>query len=89
MSIFVIIIDEGFDEVAELINQEYPNNHLHYLENVYFVSSDSIPETVAINIGIKGESRVASGAVFQLSGAYAGYTTRSLWDWLTKEESRE
>jgi len=65
----------------------YPEAH-QYNETVYLVTDASpITESVATGVGIKGDGRVegSSGFVVKLGDApsYSGYTSRSLWDWLS------
>ncbi len=56
----------------------------------FLVSTDVIAETIAINVGIKGDDRIedANGVVFRLKASYSGYAARSLWDWLAQAEKR-
>ena len=55
-------------------------------DNLVLVASDDIAEQVAQKVGIKGENRIegVTGAVFKLNGAYAGFASRALWEWLTE-----
>ena len=50
-----------------------------------------LTQEVAVRAGIKGEDRIedASGVVFRLNGAYAGFAARSLWEWLGQAEETE
>ena len=85
--LFVVVLDEPNDEVAGLIKEKYSECY-EFSDTVFLVSQDSLAETIAQEIKIKGENRLqtAIGAVFKLNGAYAGYASRSLWEWLEKME---
>lgn len=94
MPIFIIVLDEDIPDdavgaVTEKIEAHYPN-HYDFSNRVYLVSGE-LTETIAENIGIKGAQQVdaATGAVFKLNGTYSGYTSPSLWEWLTEAESRK
>ena len=89
MSVFAIVLKEANDEVTEQIAKAYPG-HYRYTNIFFLVESNQLAETVAVSVGIKGEHRIesASGAVFELTPSYSGYTTRSLWDWLGRTEEQ-
>ncbi len=89
MPIFAITLKEPNPEVVELITKEYPDCY-QLSDTVFLVSQNTVSETIAKTVGIKGEDRIESalGAVFRLNGAYAGYASRSLWEWLGEMEKR-
>ena len=89
MSVFAIILKEANAEVTEQIAEVYPE-HYQYTDTFFLVESNKLAETVAASVGIKGKHRAesASGAVFELTPSYSGYTTRSLWDWLRRAEEQ-
>ena len=84
---FVIVLDEPNNEVADLVKKTYSECY-QFSDTVFLISQNSLAETVAQEIRIKGDNRIqtAIGAVFKLNGAYAGYAPRSLWEWLDKME---
>lgn len=90
MRMFAVILNEANPEIAERIAESYPT-HYRFSDTVFLVSDDALAETVSVNVGIKGDDRVdeARGVVFRLNGAYAGYTKRALWEWLSEAEGRE
>lgn len=70
------------------IRESYPR-HFQYTDQLFLVQDDNISEVVAQTLKIKVDEdadRLASGVVFRLEGAYSGYTSRALWDWLTIAE---
>jgi hypothetical protein len=88
MAVFAIALDEANPEVEERIQNVYPD---HYKMNdiVFLVEGDTIPETIAVAIGIKGENQIdgAGGVVLRLyEFSYSGYSRRGLWDWFNKVE---
>lgn len=87
MPVFAIVLREPNPQVLERIEAEYPDN-FHLSPTFSVVSSSDLTENVAKKAGIKGENQAedVSGAVFMLQGAYSGYTTRSLWEWLGRHE---
>ena len=87
MSVHAIVLTEANARVEERIIEKYPQ-HFKLNDTFFLVRSDGISEDVAINTGIKGDDRVeeATGVVFRLNGAYAGYASNSLWEWLMSEE---
>ena len=87
MRTFSVVLNERDDEVASRIAEAYPD-HYQISEVSFLVADDALTDTVATNVGIKGENKVdgARGVVFKLNHTYSGYTSRSLWDWLEKAE---
>lgn len=90
MSVFAIVLKEANAKVTEQIATTYPD-HYQYNDTFFLVESDKLADTVAVSVGIKGPHRLesASGAVFELTPAYSGYTIRSLWEWLRRTEEQE
>ena len=90
MSIHVIVLEASNKEVTSRIKERYAENH-EFSDTCYFVQTRDITRDVAHVVGIKGETRAegASGAVFKLNGAYSGYTSRALWEWLSQAEESE
>ena len=91
MSVFAVVLNEENHDVAERIRSGYPNFSYRLTDTFFLVRSDTIPETVATAIGIKGDRRIetARGVVFKLNRSYSGFTARSLWDWLRQAEELE
>lgn len=90
MAIFAVVLMEPDPQVAQLIKDRYPNHH-RYNSTFYLISAEGIAQTVAENVGVKGDNRIedASGFVIRLGAfTYSGYTARSLWDWLTSVEEQ-
>ncbi len=90
MSIHVILLAASNKEVASRIMEQYPGSH-EFSDTCYFVQTRDITRDVAQAVGVKGENRAedASGAVFKLNGAYSGFTSRALWEWLSQAEELE
>ena len=85
--LFVIVLEKPNSEVANLIKERYSECY-EFSDTVFLISQDSLTETIAQEVKIKGDDRIeaATGTVFKLNGAYAGYASRSLWEWLEKAE---
>ncbi len=90
MRVFAVVLNEANPDVASRIEAKYPD-HYKWSDTFFLVTSDAIAETVAIAVGIKGDDRVEAsrGVVFKLDKAYSGYSSRSLWEWLTLVEEQE
>ncbi len=90
MAVFAIALNMENDEIHRRIEDSYPRNH-QFSSTLFLVQDDTIPETVARNVGIKGDNRITDtgGVVFRLEGSYAGFTSRALWDWLRLVEEQE
>ena len=90
MSVYAIVLLEPNGEVKSRISKEFPE-HYEYNSTFFLVEADTLAENVAISAGIKGDNRIesASGVVIKLEEfSYAGYTTRSLWEWLKEAAKR-
>ena len=73
---------------TQVISLYPPPKSYEFSNTAFFVQDDNIPEVIARKLRIKVEAReentrLATGAVFGLDGTYAGYTHKSLWDWLS------
>ena len=90
MPVFAVILNEPSAEVEQRLGQAYPG-HFRFTDTVFLVETDGIAESVATGAGIKGNDRIeaARGVVFKLNKSYAGFTVRSLWDWLARAEERQ
>ena len=95
MTVFAVFLQENpievHSQISERIRSQYPGTteHLKLWDNLYLVRSDSITDAVARAIGIKGDDAIenATGVVFKLNSAYAGFASRSIWEWLALAES--
>ncbi len=89
MAMFAAFIDGDKDAARLRISENYPGlEHLELSDQLYLIRSDSIADTVAQNVGLKGDDQIKglTGVVFKLNSAYAGFTYRSIWDWLSEAE---
>lgn len=87
MAIFGILLQDPDSRVIEHLRQQYGSSQLYELsETIILLRTDQLAEDVAIAAKIKGEERFAAGVVFKLNRAYAGYASRSLWEWLRLAE---
>ena len=85
--LFAVVLYQPNSEVEERITTLYPR-HFKYTDGVFLIAVDSsvLSRKIATELGIGGQSKRiedASGAVFKLNSSYSGYTTRSLWEWLS------
>lgn len=90
MSIHIVLLTEPHDDVVARIKEKYPDCH-QVTDTVFLVQTREITQDVAMKAGIKGNDRVeeAGGVVFKLNGAYSGYASRALWEWLGQAEDAE
>ncbi|WP_419938706.1 hypothetical protein [Candidatus Palauibacter sp.] len=87
MNTFAVMIREPEARTLESLNDQYePDNVYQINSTTFLVRTKQLAEAVSVAAGIKGEDRFASGVVFKLNRSYAGYTARSLWEWLQEGE---
>ena len=87
MNTFAVMIREPEARTLESLNDQYePDNVYRINSTTFLVRTKQLAEAVSVAAGIKGEDRFASGVVFKLNRSYAGYTARSLWEWLQEGE---
>ena len=87
MAVFAVYLQDEDEQVRDRLQKRYPEpQHLPLADNLFLVRSESIAQSVAEALGIKGEDRDATGVVFKLNSAYSGFADRSIWEWLTLEE---
>lgn len=86
--IFAVVLDKPNADVEARIRKEYANIY-RYTDLFYLVPVDASVQTrdVAVVAGIKGTNRDATGVVFKLNAAYSGYTSKTLWEWMSDVES--
>ena len=95
MTAFAVFLEDHslkvHSQISERIRSQYPGTTEHFKlsDNLYLVRSDSIADAVARAVGIKGDDLIenATGIVFRLNTAYAGFASRSIWEWLELAES--
>ncbi len=89
MSVFAVALREPNDECFSRLKEHYSGSHYTLSKAFALVSCNDLAEEVAVNVGIKGDGQIEgiSGVVFKLNGAYSGYTTRSIWEWLERNEA--
>ena len=91
MDMFIVIMDAdgvaAIEQVKGRLRARFGRIH-EYAGNSLLVATDEITGKVAEAAGIKGENQIegATGVVIRIGG-YAGFTDRSLWDWMSKVES--
>ena len=87
---FIVVVEDESKEIVEgQIKNVFPDHHYQIADNCFLISTHkSMSGRVSIEIGIDGENRKAAGAVFKLNGSFAGYTDKSLWDWMDQAEKR-
>lgn len=83
--VYVVMLDAPNNEAVARITGSYASSY-QLSGQAFLVRTKDLAETVAITAGIKGDDRVVSGVVFKLNTIYAGYTSRTLWDWLSEAE---
>ena len=89
MAVFAVHLGGDTTAAKSRISTNYPGTkHLELESNLYLIHADSIAETVAVNLGIKGDNRIEglTGIVFKLNSEYAGFTYRAIWSWLSDTE---
>lgn len=89
MAVFATFLDDETSAAEERIREHYPGTrHLQLTDHLYLINSDSVADAVAWKVGLKGDDQVPglTGVVFKLNAAYAGFTYRSIWDWLKEAE---
>ena len=91
MAIHMVLLTEPNADVAARIKEQYVDCCHEVTDTSYLVQTKELTREVAVRAGIKGEGRIedASGVVFRLNGAYAGFAARSLWEWLGQAEETE
>jgi len=90
MSAFAVVLDrdgiQNIEQVRARLKEQYGNVY-EYVPSVLMVSADALTADIARAAGIKTDDaeRIASGAVFRISG-YSGFTDRALWEWFGRAE---
>ena len=89
MPLFAVILNDPNEPVESRLHEAFGEQNVFPMnDRTFLVASDEITENVTVKAGIKGDDRIENsrGAVFRLNGAYAGYTVKSLWEWLSDHE---
>ena len=86
MRVFAVLLDEPSQNAVQRLNDAYPENTYQVTDTSFLVRTSDLAEDIAVSAGIKGSDRIASGVVFKLNRAYAGYSSRALWEWLGEVE---
>lgn len=91
MAVFALhLAGDSAAKCVKRLHKHYPKpEHYELAENaLYLVRSNVISQTIAEDIGLKGDDRIdgATGIVFKLNSAYSGFASRSAWEWLDRED---
>ena len=88
MNVFGILIHDPDERVGDRLRRKYGTESLYEVSpTTILLRTKELTEDVAVAAGIKGKERIVTGVVFKLNRAYAGYTSRSLWQWLQLAET--
>ena len=90
MSVFAVCLSgESAAASVDRLKERYPEpEHYQISERFCLVRSNSISQYVSESVGLGGGGPNApTGIVFRLTPAYAGFESRSLWEWLQLVES--
>lgn len=83
MNVFAVMVRDPDTPTLESLEEKYePANVYRVNDMTFLVRTRQLTEDVSVAAKIKGADRAASGVVFKLNRSYAGYTARSLWEWL-------
>lgn len=83
--VFAVLLDKASIQAEARLKARYSSVY-EVSDKAFLVRTADLAETVAKNVGIKGDDRIMSGVVFRLNSIYSGYTSRVLWDWLSEAE---
>ena len=89
MTTHAVVLIEPNAEVEKRIFDTYPKpRHFKLTDTFYLVRNGHLSEDIAVSTGLKGDERIeqATGVVFRLNRAYAGYASPTLWEWLVDAE---
>ena len=87
MTAFAVMIQEPDVRTHDHLVERYGDANVYRINDLTFlVRTKRLAEDVSVVAGIKGDDRFVSGVVFKLNRYYAGYTARSLWEWLQDDE---
>lgn len=84
----VVLIEPNADVEQRIINTYPKPGHFKLTDTFYLVRNSHLSEDIAVAAGLKGDERIeqATGVVFRLNRAYAGYASPLLWEWLVDAE---
>lgn len=89
MSLFAVALKRSNQEVADRIEEHYPNpRHYRLTDTFFLLESDELTRDIATKIGVRDEPRASrgNGAVFKIT-THAGYTDEALWEWIGSREA--
>ena len=89
MAVLAVYLQDDDPEVRAEIEARFPLPAHHKLaDNLYLVRTELLTSTVAERLRIRGAEKAnrATGVVFKLNAAYAGYANRAIWEWLKQGE---
>lgn len=85
-SVFLILYDAPLkDDAVSDLRKAYPSPRLYeHSRSVFLVETDDLSS--AVKLKAKVQDGDYTGALFKLTKTYAGYTDRTLWEWMAKTE---
>ena len=82
-----MVLDHANEATAERIHENFPGSYQHS-ETLFLIADEGVTASVAKVIGLDGSNPAITGAIFKLNSSYAGFTQRSLWEWLATAEEK-
>ncbi len=84
MSVFVVHFSSPtVEEPIRRLQTRFPGTGHHKLsERTYLVRADTLAQTLAEDLEIRGSDAGRTGVVFKLNATYAGFDSSAIWEWL-------
>lgn len=88
--VFAVILEKPNPGFMERLKKHYGDNTLMLSEAAALVRDDlALTEDIAVRTGVKGGDEPVGGIVFKISRSYAGFTDRSVWEWLAFAQNED
>jgi hypothetical protein len=84
MAVFVVLAEEPNEELAQKIATEFPADFYTLTDRQWLISADSIPQTVAEQLGVRS-GKFGRVIVIKASTSASGWHSKTVWEWLNQK----
>lgn len=83
MAIFAVLADKPNPELGKKIAELYPRDHYELSASQWLLKADSIPRTLAEELGVRSGS-FGRVMIIRTTGEASGWHSKTSWQWLTQ-----
>ena len=85
MAIFVVLSEAVLPDLKTKITTFFPNDHYELTPTQWLLSADTIPSSLADQLGTRENGLGGRVIIIQTTGSAAGWHANTAWEWLRQK----